>query len=450
MRAQLIYPYFRPYRDRSSFRFPPLGLGYLAARLRQCGHEVSILDCTFLQRRAALEKALDWAGDVVGLYSMFPFHQDSIDFARQLRGKCRLLVTGGPMPSCDPLHFARDFDVVVRGEGENALAEIIAAYETKTPLDKISGITYRPDGNGQFMTTPTRQLEANLDSLPLPARDLLPNSDYIVYWRRRAGNATTTVLTSRGCPFDCEFCSNAVFGNTYRERSADNVLDEVESALRLGYDRIHFADDVFTLRKSRLLAVCDGIRARKLHFAWECLCRVDLFDLEMAKAMKEAGCDRVFFGIESANETTLKTMRKRLTPAVARRAVSITGQAGLRTGAFFILCYPGDTDESVLETIRFANSLPLDYVSFTLPYPIPGTALHQRMKDRLRKSYKVRGNIVTEHFLTYDADFSDAKMKFAILKGKAEFKLRKMLGEKGQFATRYLEKATDTVFRRMK
>ena len=450
MRTLLVYPYFRPHRDRSSFRFPPLGLGYLAARLQQGGHEVSILDCTFLQRPAALERALAWAGDVVGIYSMYPFHQDSIDFARQLRGKCRLLVTGGPMPSCDPFLFARDFDVVVRGEGENALAEIIAAYEGKTPFDAIQGLTYHIGSNGQFMTTPPRQLETNLDSLPLPARDLLPNSDYIAYWRRKADNATTTIITSRGCPFDCEFCSNAVFGNTYRERSADNVLDEVENALRLGYDRIHFADDVFTLRKARVLAVCDGIRARKLRFAWECLCRVDLLDLEMAKAMKEAGCDRVFFGIESANETTLKTMRKRLTPAVARRAVSTAGQAGLRTGAFFILCYPGDTDESVLETIRFANSLPLDYVSFTLPYPIPGTGLHQRMKGRLRQSYKTSGSVITEHFLTYDADFSDAKMKFAILKGKSQFKLRKILGTRGQFATRCLEKASDAIFRLMK
>lgn len=450
MRTLLIYPYFRPHRDRSSFRFPPLGLGYLAASLRQCGHEVSILDCTFLERRAALEKALASASDVAGIYSMFPFQQDSIDFARQLRGKCRLLVTGGPMPSCDPLHFARDFDVVVRGEGETALAEIIAAYEGKTPLDAVRGLTYHIAGDGQFMTTPPRSLEANLDSLPLPARDLLPNRDYIAYWRRKAGAATTTIITTRGCPFDCEFCSNAVFGNTYRERSADNVLDEVESALRLGYDRIHFADDVFTLRKARLLALCEGIRARKLRFAWECLCRVDLLDSEMAKAMKAAGCDRVFFGIESANETTLRTMRKRLTPAVARRAIATAGRAGLRTGAFFILCYPGDTDESVLETIRFATSLPLDYVSFTLPYPIPGTALHQRMKDRLRTSYKAHGNILTEHFLTYDADFSDAKMKFAILKGKAQFKLRKTLGARGEPVIRGLEKASDAVFRLMK
>ncbi|MBI4303366.1 MAG: B12-binding domain-containing radical SAM protein [Chloroflexi bacterium] len=453
MKVLLVFPYFHPAGDRSIFRFPPLGLGYLAAWLRQKGHDVDILDCTFLDRKIALEKARRSASQVVGIYCAFPLQEDCLQFARSLRDKCDLLIAGGPLPSGDPLPFAGDFDVVVKGEGEHTVEEVVAAYEGKRSLESVRGIAYRRPGenaaNG-MMVTPSREMEPVLDSLPFPARDLLPNEEYQYYGRKRYGKATTSVLTTRGCPFSCEFCSNAVFGNSFRERSAANIVDEVESVLRLGYDRIHFADDVFTLRKARVLEVCEEIRARKLRFTWECLCRVDLIDTEMASAMKAAGCDRIFFGIESASPGVLKIIKKNFTVERAQQAVVTAKRAGLRTGAFFILCYPGDNDDSVLETIRFSTALPLDYLSFTLPYPLPGTALYERVKDRLKTSYKAHGNIVTEHFLTFDGDFSETKMRFAILKGKLQFALRKRLDGKGESLVHGIERATDRMFRMMK
>ena len=165
-------------------------------------------------------------------------------------------------------------------------------------------------------------------------------------------------MTTRGCPFSCEFCSNAVFGISYRERSSENVLNEVEEILALGYDRIHFADDVFTLNNRRIKQICEDIRMRGLDFKWECLARADSIDKATADAMKNAGCDRVFYGIESGDESTLKLMKKRISLDQARNAVDVARSSGLKTGAFFILCYPGETDDTVLKTIRFATSLP--------------------------------------------------------------------------------------------
>ncbi|HEY9206060.1 MAG TPA: radical SAM protein [Candidatus Methanoperedens sp.] len=452
----LIYPYFNPPHNRSIFRFPPLGLGYVAASLRNAGHDVNILDCTFMERKDALEKARNSGADVIGIYSMVTMKEDSIMFAGLLRDCCDLLVAGGPLPSCDPGYFTKDFDVVVRGEGEHAMLELLSAYRDGRDLGSVKGIAYRRNGNrvrgnpDDIVFTGQRTLQANLDGIVFPARDLFPNDMYIDHWKKRFGHATTTVFTTRGCPFSCEFCSNAVFGVSYRERAPENVVDEIEQALSFGYDRIHFADDVFTLNRKRVLRICDEIKRRRLHFKWECLGRVDSMDDEVAMAMKEAGCDRIFFGIESGSDQILRLMNKKITVDKARRAVDAARKAGLGTGAFFILCYPGETNDTVLETLRFATSLPLDYLSFTMPYPLPHTALHERVKNRIKKEWKAQEGLISDHVLIFDADFSEIKMKFAIFKGQVQFRMNKMSGKNGFFLKRLFEMPTDSIFRMMK
>ena len=451
----LIYPYFNPRHNRSIFRFPPLGLGYVASSLRNEGYGVDILDCTFMTREDALKKAKNAKPDVVGIYSMVSMQRDSIKFASHLRDSCDLLVAGGPLPSCDPFSFMKEFDVVVKGEGEKTMLDIVWAYENGSDPGNIPGIVYRKNKSGlarcgeerEIVNTETGLLEADLDMITFPARDLFPNDEYIDYWKRKTGSATTTVFTTRGCPFKCEFCSNAVFGISYRERTPANVLDEFEEALSFGYDRIHFADDVFTLNKERVQGICEEIKKRRLDFKWECLGRVDSIDKDLAVAMKEAGCDRIFFGIESGNDRILKMMNKKITAEYACKAVGSAHAVGLRTGAFFILCYPGENDETVLDTIRFATSLPVDYLSFTVPYPLPGTALHERVKHRIRKDWVAPGGFFSDHVLIFDADFSETKMKFAILKGQVQFGLRKRLGKYAFLAVRPFEALTDNIFR---
>jgi anaerobic magnesium-protoporphyrin IX monomethyl ester cyclase len=454
----LIYPYFNPRNNRSIFRFPPLGLGYIASGLRNEGYDVDILDCTFMTRNEALKRAKEARADVVGIYSMVSMRQDSIKFAEYLRDSCGLIVAGGPLPSCDPVSFMNDFDMVVRGEGENSMLDILRVYKNGDDPEHIPGIVYRKNetgwsrcsDEGEIVSTGILKLEADLDSIAFPARDLFPNDDYIDYSKRRTGYATTTVFTTRGCPFRCEFCSSAVFGVSYRERSPQNVLDEVEEALSYGYNRIHFADDVFTLNKERVFGICREIRKRGLDFKWECLGRVDSIDKDLAAAMKNAGCDRIFFGIESGSDRILKVMNKKITVNSACKAVYSAHKEGLRTGAFFILCYPGETDETVLDTIRFATSLPLDYLSFTVPYPLPGTALYERVKPRIKKEWVAAGGLISDHVLIFDADFSETKMKFAILKGQVLFGLKKRMGKYAFLAVRPFEALTDEIFRLIK
>jgi anaerobic magnesium-protoporphyrin IX monomethyl ester cyclase len=449
----LIYPFLRPRHDNSEFRFPPLGLAYVAASLRKAGHEVSILDCSFLHRERAFAIAASSEAEIVGIYSMVTLREQSLHFARAVRGRARLLVAGGPLPSSDPCLFLDDFDLVVRGEGEQTMLDLVRAFETGGDFASIPGVACGSEARRGPRRLPRdlpRELAPDLDALPFPARDLLPNASYIEHGRRRYGYSITSLMSSRGCPFACEFCSNAVFGRGYRERSPSNVVDEVEETLSLGYDRIHFGDDVFTLRRERLLAICDEIRSRGLRFGWECLGRVDSIDREVARAMRAAGCERIFFGIESGSERILSLMNKHITTSRARGAVEAARAAGIRTGAFFILFYPGDTDDTVLETLNFAVSLPLDYLSFSLPYPIPGTALHARVRDRAIRDWRQPQGLIFDHCRIFDADFSEAKMRFGLIKGRLSFEFRRRSSSPRPLGLRLFERPTDAVLRLLK
>lgn len=413
----LIYPYFKPRYDRSSFRFPPLGLGYLASSLKSRGYQSQLLDCTFLDREEAWRKAKESKADVVGIYSMVSMLDDSLTFARLMRDRCDLLVAGGPLPSCSPATFLHDFDLVVVGEGEQTIQEIVEAYEAGLDFSPINGLEYRHQG--VTVQTPKRELQLDLDKIPFPARELFQNQKYIDHGKRRFGHSATTVITTRGCPFSCEFCSNAVFGVTYRERSPGNVLNEVEEALALGYDRIHFADDVFTLNRKRMMQICEEIRVRKMEFKWECLARVDSIDKATTDAMKKAGCDRIFFGIESGDESILMLMNKKILLDQARRAVEAAREAGLKTGAFFILCYPGETDETVL-------------------------------KGKVVSDWKGQSSPLSDHSLIFKSEFSEAKMRFAILKGQIQFAFRKRPYSPLSLAKKPFEIATDILFKVIK
>jgi anaerobic magnesium-protoporphyrin IX monomethyl ester cyclase len=449
----LIYPYFHPSVDTSIFRFPPLGLGYIAAYLRQKGITVEIVDCTFLSQKQALKRVIDSKPKIIGIQSMYSMRKKSLELAKSLRGHCKLLVAGGALPTSEPRTFLNDFDVVVIGEGEQTMLEIANQFKNGGILSQIKGVAFKDKDSGEIKLNPSRGLMEDIDKLPPPSRDLFENCSYQNYYAGKFGYKTTAIMTSRGCPFVCDFCSRPIFGNDFRARSASKVADEVEDAIFLGYNRIWFADDCFTLNRKRLLEVCDEIINRGLKIEWECLSRVDTLDSETANKMKKAGCVRMFFGIESGNDSILKIMNKQITTKQAYIATQICKKQGIKAGAFFILGYPGENAKTILNTVKFASSLPLDYLSFTLPYPIPGTPLFERLNGRLvSDEWEEPKNIqMVKHRLLFSSQVSELKIKFAIVKGMIQFYIRKYLGEHGyRIMGEPIEILTDAIYTEIK
>ncbi len=438
----LVYPYFNEEGDKSIFRYPPLGLGYLCSILRSKGVSVALVDCTFLTFEVAIQRIRALHPQILGIYSMVTMNHHAIDIAHMFKDEVELLIAGGPLPTLTPDTFLEVFDVVVMGEGEETLVELLDQFLSGQPWHNVYGIAFKSI-EGKMVSTRRREHIKNLDSLPFPARDLYPNAAYKRYWQQYHDFTATSMISTRGCPYHCDFCSNPVFGVSYRERSARNVVDEMKSIHKLGYDRVFLQDDCFTHNPRRTREICNQLIEENCNIDWMCLSRADHIGAELATIMAHAGCKRVFFGIESGNERVLKIIGKKIVLSDARHAVKAVKAAGMETGAFFILGYPGDNDESLLDTIRFSSHLPLDYLSYSFPYPIPGTGLYNRVKDRITvPEWRKQRNKAGRHDLLFDGGFSAKKLRLAQYKGLIQHKLH-MSGRISVTAERLFERVTD-------
>jgi anaerobic magnesium-protoporphyrin IX monomethyl ester cyclase len=419
--------------------------------MREKGISVEIIDGTFKKKKEVIEETQKFNPSIIGVYAMFTMEHNSLNIAKSLRKNGKLLIVGGPLPSVYPENFLGEFDIVVRGEGEQTMLEIVQFNRGEKELSQIPGIVYN-GLNRKIVYNPPRKLISNLDSIPLPSRDLFDNKAYMNYYQQTHGHLITSIISSRGCPYHCDFCSKPVFGDSYRERSAKNVLDEIEDVLSYGYEYVFFQDDCFTLNQKRVEEICNAILDRKIKIGWYCLSRVDAINQEMLSMMRQAGCKQIFFGIESGNNSVLKMMKKEFTIEQTRKAVELTAASEIKTGAFFILGYPGETDETILNTIQFATSLPLDYLSFTLPYPIPGTGLYKRIKDQQINLNSIdSGHRFIDHQLTFKSPFSERKLKFAILKGMIQFKAKKHWGSHlYSIFGKSFDVLTDNIFKALK
>ncbi|RDE12537.1 MAG: hypothetical protein C4K48_09800 [Candidatus Thorarchaeota archaeon] len=438
----LVYPYFNEEIDRSIFRYPPLGLGYLASVLRTNDISVGLIDCTFLTPERALRVIRHAHPRIIGIYSMVTINHHATALAKSLREDAELLVAGGPLPSIVPEEFLDVFDVVVQHEGEQTFLELVRKHLSGIGWQDIQGIAFAGN-DGDCHSNPSRPFETNLDRVPFPARDLFPNQSYKHYWSTFHGYTVTNQITTRGCPYLCDFCSNPVFGRSYRERSAKNVVAEMQEIEQLGYDRVFFSDDCFTQNLDRVGLICNILNEEKLDLQWMCLSRADRLDERTAAKMARAGCVQIFFGIESGNERMLRVMNKRIVLKDVVRAVCAAKRAGIAVGGFFILGYPGESTASLLETLRFSSSLPLDYLSYSFPYPIIGTGLYTKVRGHItHPEWKKQRSLTNRHQLLFSGDFSETKLRLAQYKGLVQHLLRKR-GAIGMATAHVFEELTD-------
>ena len=379
MKILLIQPPART-RQREDVVVPPLGLAYLASSAEKDGHRVRILDAFALgmswgefESEVRKEKA-----DLIGMGGMTPTIDNTLRAARVCRAHTRTLVVGGPHVSVQPQEFFRECpeaDFGIMGEGEAAFPELVKSLEKGEDPWGVPGLV------GPEKENPPGTFIDPLDSIPFPARHLLPNQAYrYALW---PGKKITTLITSRGCPHHCIFCDKSIFGSRWRARSARNVLDEIERIVQdFKIRSIILYDDLFTVNKGRVLEICQGILERGLRVEWKCEGRVDRVDEEMLRWMKKAGCSLIAYGVESGNQEGLDYLRKKTTLSQIRRAFKLTHKAGIRPMGYFILGIPVETFEAGLKTIDFAKELKPEYAQFSILSPYKGTALYEEAVTR--------------------------------------------------------------------
>lgn len=371
---------------------PALGLAYIAASVEKAGYEVKIFDCNVGTSHSEFMEALKRERpDVVGITGTTPSSMSMYQAARTVRDLLpdAFIVAGGAHLTALPSEAmaSAPFDAGVLGEGEATFVELIRHIEEhgRRNLGDIQGIVFKEGGKIAF--TDRRPFIKDLDTLPFPARHLLPPlSAYrptpASYRRLPLG----AMITSRGCPFQCTFCDRAVFGTTYRVRSAGNVMDEVEELIKKhGAREIRFFDDTLTMNKKRVFEICDEFERRKIDIPWTCLTRVSSVTLEMLKRMKKAGCWQVLYGLESGDDRMLKLLSKGITVAQSEQATRWAQEVGLSVRADFIVGTPGETLESMKKTLEFAKRLKVDYAHFNKFVPLPGTELYNSLTS---KGYK--------------------------------------------------------------
>ncbi|MBJ93377.1 MAG: hypothetical protein CMP23_02770 [Rickettsiales bacterium] len=358
---------------------PPLGLLSIAAAAEMGGWRVAVVDAPGegLSQADFLERLRTLRPFAIGLTGMTPMREQIARDISATRHLCERLVLGGVHATRfqdRALAEFKDLDALVIGEGDHSICELLSYWAGGERGLPPAGVLIR----GEEL----RPAEAptDLDALPFPARHLVSHHRYRYVFQTRP--RFTTMVSSRGCPFRCTFCDKTVSGSAWRARSANNVVDELEE-IRYRFDigSVCLFDDNFTLRRKRVVAICEEILRRGLDIHWKCEARVDGVDRELTRLMAAAGCKTIAFGLESGNQSSLDLLQKDQQVASARTAIQAAASAGIETVGYALVGIPGETPTSSRATLKLARETGLDFIQFSTLSPYEGTELFQQAQD---------------------------------------------------------------------
>lgn len=372
----------------SEFKTPilPLGLAYIASFLMERNIDVSVIDAWAeeLSFEQLEERVKQSKADIIGVYMLSPRYEQAkktIEICRKSLPNS-LILAGGPHPSAAPeetLKDIKELDICVVGEGELIILDIARVFEKKDNYFNIKGIAYRK--GKEIVINPRYDYIKNLDSLPFPARDLFPLEKYKTHPPYGRNNPYFSVMTSRGCPFQCAYCSKDVFLNNFRAVSSKRVADEIEMLIsKYGAKEIHFYDDDFTINMARAEEICDEILKRNIKISWSCTTRVDLVNEKLLEKMKKAGCWLISYGVESGNQKILDSINKGIKIEKIIDTFKTTKKAGILTLGYFMVGLPGDTEETIKDTFELAKKIKADFMSWGILVVYPGSSLFKMIK----------------------------------------------------------------------
>jgi radical SAM superfamily enzyme YgiQ (UPF0313 family) len=364
--------------------YAPLGLLYLSSHLRSRGFDVEIYDSTF----GSFEELASLIGTerppVVGVYGNLMTRANVLRIVGAARAVGCRVVLGGP----EPPNYAEEYlssgaDAIVSGEGEVSLESLLRAFSASIELSDVPGIQYRA-GDGSIVRTEAAPLIPNLDAQPWPDRERVDIPRYLSAWRARHGKGSVSVITARGCPYHCRWCSHATYGKTHRRRSPGSVADEVAwIAERYQPEMLWIADDVFTIHPGWLYTYAAEMRRRGLRIPFECITRADRVNPRVAETLAELGCFRVWIGSESGSQKILDAMQRGVRAEQVRDAVAMLRAQGIETGMFLMWGYEGEEVADIEATVEHVKSCRPDVFLTTVSYPIKGTPYYDQVATKL-------------------------------------------------------------------
>ncbi|HET7816704.1 MAG TPA: radical SAM protein [Sphingomicrobium sp.] len=367
--------------------YPPLGLLYISSYLRRGGFEVDIYDSTWGSKPELFSRLARGAGGVLGIYTNLITRANVIAIIAEAKRHGWTVVLGGP----ESANYAEQYltqgaDVIVAGEGEETLAELLPALADKGRhrLHGVAGTVFR-DAHGEVIANPPRAQIACLDTLPWPDRERIDLSKYVEAWRTHHGRGSLNLITARGCPYKCKWCSHAVFGYSYRRRSFTDCADELQHiAERYRLEQVWYSDDVFTINHRWLYGYAEELRRRGLKVPFETISRADrMMKEEVLETLAEMGCYRIWIGAESGSQRVLDAMRRGVTVEQIDWSTKAAQRHGIEVGLFLMWGYDGEQLDDIETTIDQLKRWNPDVVLTTVAYPIKNTPFHESVADRV-------------------------------------------------------------------
>ncbi|MCX5692620.1 MAG: radical SAM protein [Candidatus Omnitrophica bacterium] len=355
---------------------PPIILAYVAAILEKAGHQVILIDANAL--RLTKEKTLkilkEFKPDIVGFRADTYWFHRVVEWADYFKNNMNvIIIVGGINITLYPRESLshRCFDYGITGEANESLLKLILAVENKRNVKGVQGVVYRE--NGIVICNPASENIVAFDDYPFPARHLLPNKLYYSFTSQLKN--FTIMITSTGCPFKCSFC--AISRLAYRERNPINVVDEIEECYRkFNVREIDFFDATFFINKKRSIAICEEILKRGIKIEWSCRSRADVVDDDILRMASQAGCRKIYYGIESVADEVLKNVNKKVDAGQIIRAINLAHKYGINTLGFFMVGNPSDNRDSILSSIKFAKKIKLDFIQVCRTIAKPNTELN--------------------------------------------------------------------------
>jgi len=380
MRATFVFPPI-PYKFAKT-PYPPLGIGYLAAVLKAQGAQINLVDGQIIGEEQFWQEVSNLTTDVVLISATIRQINGAELIAKIVKkhNPATTLVLGGPGPSAlaaQHRDFGKDtsIDIIVKGEAEDLLPLVLQRLGSGESIDDVPNLIINKEGN--IINTRVDPALPDVRTIPWPDRSIFDEEAYLSRWRDSAKMTSVHIMGSRGCPFTCSFCDRTVTGKRVRYRDVEDVASEMLFLeKRYSPDDIFYFDDLFTVNKKRVIALCQALKEKNLRTSWSAQGRVDTVDEEMLEAMKAAGCTELMFGVESGSNKILQFLVKGFTREKIIKAFDLCHRVGINPGAYIIVGVPGETKQDILDTISLVERIEPSLLNFSFLTPFPNTALY--------------------------------------------------------------------------